>query len=565
MLSVSSIKISTRIYLLAIINLLFIVLIGGVALFQMNKIGLELVDIAEEDIPVSNALTKVTEHQLEQAVLFERGLGLALSAKLGFDQSIKLSKVTESFTKLSQKVEGEIKELEVMVEHASVNSHSDAAKQSFKTLLNTLKQIEVKHTEYDQKSTALLQAALDGHPAQALENAESIIRLEDEIDHELMAALDTVQQFTLEATLQAERDEILAQKIITVLFVVGLLTSLILSVLLARSVTRPVENMRDRLVELAEGDGDLGVRLRVKGKDETAEAAEAFNKLMTKLAGMVNTIRTTSETLVSRSENTITVMGATRDLVQQQKRETQNVADSVAEMAGSVEEVARSTEEAAALGKDVLTRVMSGADAARKSQDIIHALNSDVDNASEEIRSLAAETDRIGEVLGAIRGIAEQTNLLALNAAIEAARAGESGRGFAVVADEVRALSQRTQSSTEDIQELLENLQAETANAVATMQRGKENATVCIEHAETTASELTEVSRAMESMAALNTQIAAASEQQSQAAGDIHQNLATITSYATQTSDGANQTADESERISRELTGLHTLVSSLKS
>lgn len=563
-MSLSFIRISSRIYILAFVNVLLISLIGGVSIIQMNKIGIELIDVAEQDIPISNKLSQIAQHQLEQAVIFERGLSNAVAVKYGEDRSDELRLAVDGFKGLADSVDAEFKELEELLEHAIKETHTVEAEIQFQELLETILQVDSSHKVYDDKALLLLNQVISGAASQALQSAPEITALEDSIDHELVTALSQIQTFTLEATQRAEHDEIAAQKLITYLFVVALLLATVVPVFMSKSIVAPVLNMRNRLRELAEGDGDLSVRLAITGKDEASEAGEAFNALMEKLGRMVNSIRTTSSNLVSQSDNTIVVMEATRTQVGQQETETQLVASAVEEMAGSVSEIAESTEHAANLGKDVLGKVQAGSDLALKNQNIIQQLNLNVENAAGKLTSLAEETNKISEVLGDIRGIAEQTNLLALNAAIEAARAGDSGRGFAVVADEVRTLSKRTQLSTENIQELLQNLQEGTSSAVKVMVLSQENASECIDQAERTATELGDASAAVEGMSAMNTQIAAAAEEQSTVVKDIHRNLSSISEYANSTSRSADQTADNSISMSNELRQLDSLVSALK-
>ena len=563
-MSLSFIRISSRIYILAFVNVLLIFLIGGVSMIQMNKIGIELIDVAEQDIPISNKLSQIAQHQLEQAVIFERGLSNAVAVKYGEDRSDELLLAVDRFKGLADSVDAEFKELEELLEHAIKETHTVEAEVQFQELLDTIIQVDSSHKVYDEKALLLLNQAMSDTAYQALQSASEITALEDSIDHELVTALSQIQTFTLEATQRAEHNEIAAQKLITYLFVVALLLGTVVPVFMSKSIVSPVLNMRNRLRELAEGDGDLSVRLAITGKDEASEAGEAFNALMEKLGGMVNSIRSTSASLVSQSDNTVVVMEATRTQVGQQEKETQLVASAVEEMAGSVSEIAESTEHAANLGKDVLAKVQAGSELALKNQNIIQQLNLNVENAAGKLTSLAEETNKISEVLGDIRGIAEQTNLLALNAAIEAARAGDSGRGFAVVADEVRTLSKRTQLSTENIQELLHNLQEGTSSAVKVMVLSQENAAECIDQAERTATELGDASAAVEGMSAMNTQIAAAAEEQSTVVKDIHRNLSSISEYANSTSRSADQTAGNSVSMSNELRQLDSLVSALK-
>ncbi|MGH1460934.1 MAG: methyl-accepting chemotaxis protein [Neptuniibacter sp.] len=559
-----TLKISTRVYILALINLILISLVGGFAILQMKKIGNELIDIAEENLPVSQALSLVAQHQLEQAVLFERGLALSIAQKYGEDKQDEITKTSADFHTLAEKVDKEFKELEKELEHAITHSHSEEGRKESALILENILIIDQHHSEYDKEAFAFFDQVLANRASVAVSSVEHIINLEDQLDHELVSALAEVQQFTLDSTLKAEQDELEAQKYITVLFVITFILGIIIPAIISKSISAPIVAMGARLKELAVGDSDLTARLPVIGNNEASEAASSFNKLMDKLTKLVDSIRTTSQETVSQSENSIMLMETTRDQIVQQKRQTNLVTDSMNELSGAASEIAQSIEHAANLGKEVLGQVHKGTNTATDNRNVIKQLSGNVENASTQLTSLVNETEKISSVLSDIRGIAEQTNLLALNAAIEAARAGESGRGFAVVADEVRSLSQRTQSSTEDIQALLEKLQSVTTGAVSVMQKGQENAVLCIEQSELTSSELDSAQKAVEEMSALNSQIAAAAEEQTVTIHEISTNLTSISDYANSTEGSANQTAEISIQMSNQLKQLDAMVSGLK-
>ncbi len=192
--------------------------------------------------------------------------------------------------------------------------------------------------------------------------------------------------------------------------------------------------------------------------------------------------------------------------------------------------------------------------------DSISDLASEIGTTSEVIHALEADSEAIGNVLDVIRGIAEQTNLLALNAAIEAARAGDQGRGFAVVADEVRALAQRTQESTQEIQQMIERLQAGSQQAVSAMDKGQEKVRLSVEQANASGARLEEILQAIRTINDMNIQIASAAEEQGHVAADITRSVDITNDLCTQTTSKSHEMATTGNQMKQMTEELKTMV-----
>ncbi|WP_424565406.1 methyl-accepting chemotaxis protein [Thiogranum longum] len=220
-------------------------------------------------------------------------------------------------------------------------------------------------------------------------------------------------------------------------------------------------------------------------------------------------------------------------------------------MTSTVQEVARSAAEASRAADNADHDAKSGALVATEAIGGIDVLLGEVDSAAQVIRNLEKESENIGSVLDVIRGIAEQTNLLALNAAIEAARAGEQGRGFAVVADEVRTLASRTQTSTQEIHDMIQRLQDGAVNAVKVMEGAQSKAQGSSDHVEKVAEALASIAGAVSNINDMNTMIASAAEEQSSVAAEMQSNMNNIRGVSDRSAEGAKQTAQASEELAR--------------
>jgi len=344
----------------------------------------------------------------------------------------------------------------------------------------------------------------------------------------------------------------------------ALIIGLFIAGFVARLIGGPLCQAVEAMNEIAEGGGDLTRRLDETGDNEISRLSRAFNSFAEKVRAMVSQVNGSTTQLASAAEEMSVIMVETQRDTQQQQSETSQVVAAMNEMTATVQEVARNATEAASAAGNADAASAEGKRVVISTMSAIESLSSEINTAATVIGQLEKDSENIGTVLDVIKGIAEQTNLLALNAAIEAARAGEQGRGFAVVADEVRTLASRTQQSTQEIQEMIENLQVGARSAVKVMDDSRGKAENSVTQAATAVSSLETITNSVSLINDMNTQIATAAEQQSAVAEEINKNILNISDIVDRTADGASQTSLASEELASLAIQLQQLVNQFK-
>jgi len=326
---------------------------------------------------------------------------------------------------------------------------------------------------------------------------------------------------------------------------------------ISRSIVAPLRQTVEFARRIA--GGDLSQDLPQNRGDELGQLLEAMQGMTRSLRDLVGRIGNGVGQIAAAAEQLSAITAQTSAGVQTQKVETEQTATAMHQMAATVQEVAQNAEQASLAAADADREAQQGNQVVQQAISQIGKLAQEVEQSAEAMQALNQESGRIGSVLEVIRAVAEQTNLLALNAAIEAARAGDQGRGFAVVADEVRALARRTHDSTQEIENLIANLQRLADGAATQMEGSRALTQRTVALAGEAGDALGRITQAVSTIEQMNQQIAAAAEEQSAVAETISESVTRVRDIGEQSASASQQTATSSAELARlgvELQGL---------
>lgn len=561
--TLNNISVSKKIGFLAFTLIILLLATAVTAIVSMAKIGNELESIAHKDMPLIEKITKITEHQLEQAIHFERAIHFGtvglLKEKEGNTNNAHYKTIfnaeREKFLSLGKQVHQELKESQAQIKdilgtqtQANIGFnlfpvYADEVTE-FQLMSEELETINKEHRELELHGIASM-TAIENHE---LDKSEALaLQVEKEEDHlttHLEKLLTKIERFTLEASETALSHEKSAVSIILTVLALAIAVGIVISMFITRNITSRLKGAVETMHLVAKGD--LTKKVTVSGGDEISQMLSALEDTRQNLRVIIGDLSETANQLSVTSEQVSTAMSESSNHVQGQQSQTETLATSMQEMNATTAEISHNinqmNDSVGYAEKELQTSNLILLETVENTAQ----LSSQIEDSAHSIQTLDDSVLNISSVLKVITDIAEQTNLLALNAAIEAARAGDQGRGFAVVADEVRQLASRTQSSTAEISNIITELQAGSRRVVTTMKDIQLKAVSLLDGAKHSEQALSAVSSQMGAINNMTNQIAAASEEQSLVTEDSSRNVTYINDLGQQNSSTIEETSQAS-------------------
>jgi methyl-accepting chemotaxis protein len=560
--------------ILALVGFLsaMMLVIAGVGLMQMQQIGVELDEIATETVPLTTNVSKVSLHQLEQALLVERLLRVG---KVGATQETgNLEELTRNLFALAEQVQQEIVDAEKIAENGIAIARSDAQRAKYQDVFTQLKRIENEHALYDKHIHAVVAHIEAGEIEKATVLAGELEGEQHRINEELENLTAQLDRFLTASSANARAHEQTGLMLMVVISLGAILTGIVFALVLATlGISRPLKAVVNALNRLAQNDtslqldsrggGEIGElsaafiefrektieiqRLQAQAKEEEErielEKREATMRLADNLEATVKAVSDSIAAAVHELEKTALQMA---ENAQQTSANAGTVAAAAEESSTGVQTVASAAEELSASIAEISRQVSAALGATGET-------TRNAQRSSETVNGLAEAATRIDDVVKLINDISSQTNLLALNATIEAARAGEAGKGFAVVAGEVKALAGQTGQATEDISTQVKGMQsgaADTSQAI----------TAVVEAINRINDQISSIASAVEEQTAVTAEIARNVSEVAEGSGEITRSINSVSAGAVDSSAGARQVlstveslSEQSGRLQREL------------
>ncbi|BCK13949.1 methyl-accepting chemotaxis protein [Vibrio cholerae] len=531
-------------------------MVSTYSITKMKRVAVEIEAIAHDNLPLAKLMTDMTVHQLEGAITLERVFRAAgIESSQGKQQNQYQAQLMELVNKFKQEFNQSRQLLESSIEHAI----SPSIRSYLTNLEQDLDSLGREHQEFERKLNDLLNELRSGREVKLLvADAEQIEQLQISLDQRLIDILRKIEQATEQSVLVTEQEEREALWGMIYLSAFAIIFGLLLGFAFSKQIVIAIARARKLANEMAEGN--FSQRAKVTTGDEIGQLITSMNTMAQSLSHIVGEVIDRANTIASTVTQLASSAESNKKSVQQQQANTEQVTSAMAQMAITITEVASSAEESSAATARAQENARYSCDILSETETVSRQLVANAQQSQQMIVELEASTRQIESFVLVVEGISEQTNLLALNAAIEAARAGEQGRGFAVVADEVRALASRSQQATHEIKGLIQTLVERAQSATKMIDSSDRQIEESFSSITAAKKQLDSINLALLELTSANTQVAAASEEQSVAADEISHNMTDIRDAGETIMLSAQETAQASEELAQQAQGLKLLM-----
>ncbi len=542
----NNMTIGTRLILGFGLNLLFLLMVGGVGLYEIKHVSKVMDNVIQNESKVieyaqrSRANMNLMRRFEKDSFINIEKLEKVDEYKKKWDDVYALAKER---LEVIAKIETDPKKKEMITE---ISKNIDAYKVGFYKVVEQIKGGQLK-------------TPMDANKA--------IGEYKDEIHKsETLITEYAKQKDALMEKHKKELDSEITSLVIkiSVFVAVAFLIMLVLVALIVRSISKPLSAIEHLIHDIAQGEGDLTRRLDYTGRDELGSICSGFNMFMEKLHGIISSVANNSAQVASAATQLMATADQIATGAEEVAAQTGTVATAGEEMSATSGDIAQNCQMAAEGSNQASHAASAGAEVVNNTVNVMGRIASRVQESAKTVESLGARSDQIGAIVATIQDIADQTNLLALNAAIEAARAGEQGRGFAVVADEVRALAERTTKATREISEMIKAIQSETKGAVAAMDAGVQEVEQGTMEASKSGQALQEILEQINAVTMQINQVATAAEEQTATTSEISNNIHQITQVVHDTAKGAQESAAAASQLASTAEELQRLVRQFK-
>ncbi|MFT5487540.1 MAG: methyl-accepting chemotaxis protein [Paracoccaceae bacterium] len=585
------------------ICLFFLVAVSATAIYQMEQIAHEIDVIAERDAPMVEMISKITTHQLEQAISTERAFRYGEEMRTFPEAKSHFENSWKNFDKYSKKIAVEVKTGEDMAAAAVKNATTKAGKAEFEHVVSALTTYEAQHKVFEEHAREAIGLLTAGKLNEARLLSFKLEKEENALNHNLEELLVEIEKFTQQSARKAKQHEEFAVRFVMIAAILGVLIALVSAWAVVKfKIATPLQSVLSAIRSLQ--NRELDIEIKSTSRDEIGAVSHALKDFQKSLVE--------SEQLKKESEEKEREVLRSRMQMEQAQRESEEKADEARRLAeetaaeerrqnllelaevfeqevGSVvaeitdassdlksnatslqanaSEATSQSAAVAAASEETTTSVQTVASAAEELSASIQEITRQVSESASTARNAVTEADtandrvggleiaarKIGEVVELINDIASQTNLLALNATIEAARAGEAGKGFAVVATEVKSLADQTARATDEIGGQIAAIQEATGEAVSAI--GSIGATI-----RTVDDISSAIAAAVDEQGSSTQEISVNIQQVSAAADEVNTNINAVSQAAGNTGEAANHVLESAETLSGQAARLNEAV-----